>query len=88
VLFAPFVGEIDAVMFPRNVDVVVLSTVCVSPAMVAFTRVTISVETAVMVLTLVLCGESVRVDVVVEYAVTSAGTLKIPAHVARSMFCV
>jgi len=58
----------------------VLSTVCVWPIIVALMTVTTSVEILVTVLKVGPVGESVRMDVIVEGAVTSAGTLKIPAQ--------
>jgi hypothetical protein len=78
--YPAFIRDIDAVTFPKTVELVVLSTVCVWPIVVPLMTVTTSVEMSVTVLKLGLVGESVRVDVVVEGAVTSAGTLKIPAQ--------
>lgn len=86
VLFGQLVGRIDAVRFPKTVEVVVLSTVCVLPAIVPLTSVTISVEISVVVLILWRVGARVRVDVVVEWAVTSVEAPKSPAQVARSIF--
>jgi hypothetical protein len=83
VLFGPLVGRIDAVRFPKTFEVVVLSTVCVWPAIVPLMSVTISVEISVVVLILWGVGARVRVNVVVECAVTSVEAPKSPAQVAR-----
>jgi hypothetical protein len=54
-----------------------LSTICVRPIIVALMTMKTSVEMSVMVLKIRFVGKSVRMDVIVEGAVTSARTLKI-----------
>ena len=77
VLFSPFVRDINVVRFLKTAELVVLRTVCVWPIIVALMTMKTSVEMSVMVLKIRFVGKSVRMDVIVEGAVTSARTLKI-----------
>jgi len=77
VLFSPFVRDINVVRFLKTVELIVLRTVCVWPIIVALMTLKTPVEISVMVLKVRFVGKSVRMDVIVEGAVTSARTLKI-----------
>jgi hypothetical protein len=61
------------VRFPKTVELVVLRTVCVWPIIIALMTMKTSVEMSVMVLKVRFVGESVRMDVIVEGAVTRGG---------------
>lgn len=75
------------VVFVDIVEVVVAWTVSTWPVLTSLLSVTITVDIAVIVLILVPVVMRVVVDVVVECAVTSVGTLKIPAQAATSFPC-
>lgn len=61
VIFAPVGEATDAALFPKTVEVVVLSTVCIWPAIEPLMNVTISVETSVVVPILVHVGARIKV---------------------------